>query len=69
MRYEADEEGMKEYSAIVQRIAYLDYEKNQLIAQRIAYLDYEKNQLIAKLGEWEKAHEITEPETEEAPEQ
>ena len=54
MRYEADEEGMKEYSAIV---------------QRIAYLDYEKNQLIAKLGEWEKAHEITEPETEEAPEQ
>ena len=54
MRYEADEEGMKQYSAIV---------------QRIAYLDYEKNQLIAKLSEWEKAHEITEPETEEAPEQ
>lgn len=54
MRYEADEDGMRDYCAIV---------------QRIAYLDYEKNQLIAKLSEWENAHKIAEPETEEAPEQ
>ena len=41
MIYTADDEGMKEYSAII---------------QQIAYLDYQRNQLIERLGEWEKAH-------------
>ena len=41
MIYTADDEAMKEYSAII---------------QQIAYLDYQRNQLINRLGEWEKAH-------------
>lgn len=41
MIYTADDDGMKEYSAII---------------QQIAYLDYQRNELINRLGEWEKAH-------------
>lgn len=47
MKFEADEQAMQEYSAII---------------QQIAYLDYQRNGLIQKLGEWEKAHSIAEPE-------
>ena len=54
MKFEATENDMKEYSAII---------------QRIAYLDYEKNQLMAKLSEWEQAHRIEEPDGEVIPEQ
>ena len=54
MKFEADEQAMQEYSAII---------------QQIAYLDYQRNGLIQKLGEWEKAHRIEEPAEEPAPEQ
>jgi hypothetical protein len=54
MIYQADENDMKAYCAIVQRIAHLDYQREQLLAQ---------------LSEWEQAHTVAEPETEEAPEQ
>lgn len=47
MKFEADEQSMQEYSAII---------------QQIAYLDYQKNGLIQKLSDWEKAHSIAEPE-------
>ena len=50
MIYTADDDGMKEYSAII---------------QQIAYLDYQRNQLINRLGEWEKAHGQTPDETPE----
>lgn len=50
MIYTADDEGMKEYSAII---------------QQIAYLDYQRNELINRLGEWEKAHGQTPVETPE----
>ena len=43
MIYTADDEAMREYSAIV---------------QQIAYLDYQRNELIKKLSEWETAHQI-----------
>ena len=43
MKYEATKEDMQAYSAIV---------------QQIAYLDYERNELIKKLGEWETVHQI-----------
>ena len=51
MIYTADEDAMREYSAII---------------QQIAYLDYQRNELIKKLGEWETAHQIEgdEPQTE-----
>ena len=35
----------------------------------LAVLDLQRNQVIARLSEWERAHAITEPETEEASEQ
>lgn len=54
MKFEATENDMRAYSEII---------------QRIAYLDYEKNQLMAKLSEWENAHRIEEPDGEPAPEQ
>ena len=41
MIYTADDEAMREYSAIV---------------QRIAYLDYQRNELVERLKAWEKSH-------------
>lgn len=54
MIYTADDEAMREHSAIV---------------QQIAYLDYQRNELVGRLKEWEKAHgaEPTEPTEEPAP--
>ena len=45
MIYTADDEAMKEYSAIIQQIAYLDYQRNELIKQ---------------LQAWEQAHLVAE---------
>ena len=53
MIYTADDEAMKEYSAII---------------QQIAYLDYQRNELINRLGEWEKDHgQNPDEQTEEEP--
>ena len=51
MKYEATKEDMQAYSAIV---------------QQIAYLDYQRNELFKKLAAWETAHQIEgdEPQTE-----
>jgi hypothetical protein len=56
MIFKASDEDMRVYSAIVQRIAHLDYQKEQLLAQ---------------MAEWEQAHAIPEeiPETEPGTEQ
>lgn len=54
MIYTADEQAMQEYSAIVQRIARLDFQRDALMQQ---------------LAEWEKAHRIEEPAEEPAPEE
>ena len=45
MKFIASQEDMQVYSAIVQKIAYLDYERNQLTIQ---------------LNEWEQAHKFEE---------
>ena len=55
MIYTADEDAMKEYSAII---------------QQVAYLDFQRNQLIERLKAWEDAHKVEDvPGNEEAPEQ
>ena len=45
MIYTADDEAMKEYSAIL---------------QQIGYLDYQRNVLIGRLKDWESAHAMPE---------
>ena len=47
MIYTADEDAMREYSAIV---------------QQIAYLDYQRNELVERLKAWEKSHGTEPPE-------
>ena len=47
MRYEADEAGMQEYSRIISALSQLD-------VQRERYMQM--------LADWEKAHQVAEPE-------
>ena len=47
MRYEADEAGMQEYSRII---------------SAISQLDIQRQQYMQMLADWEKAHQVAEPE-------
>lgn len=45
MKYEASEEDMKQYTALV---------------SQLAYLEYQKNQILDKIRDWEYHHKIEE---------